>query len=109
MDSLLVPVIVGLIVVVIGIQNMRGNITSLHRYHRNRVREEDKIPYGKKVGLGSVIVGCAVIMRAVCQFAAGKMGMAALNTVGTVLLVIGLVVGLAIILRAMMKYNNGIF
>ena len=30
-------------------------------HHRHRVSEEDKIPFGKKVGLGTIICGAAII------------------------------------------------
>ncbi len=109
MDSVLIPVIVGIIIIVVGIQNMKGNITMLHSYHRKRVSEEDRIPFGRKVGLGTVIAGCSVIVKAGCQFAAQKFNMESLNTIGTVLLGIGLLAGFAIIFAALFKYNKGIF
>ena len=65
MDSLLVPVIVGIIVIVLGVQNLKGNIELLHRYHRKRVSDEDRLPFGRKVGTGTVIAGC--LHRALCR------------------------------------------
>ena len=109
MDSLILPVIVGLVIIVLGVQNMRGNISTLHRYHRKRVSEEDRIPFGRKVGLGSIIVGCSVILKACFRFAAEKRNVVFLDTLGTVVLIVGLVSGLAIILYAMIKYNKGVF
>ncbi len=109
MDSVLVPMIVGIIIIIIGIQNMKGNITMLHRYHRKRVSEEDMIVFGRKVGLGTIIVGCSVIVKAGCQFAAQKFNMESLNTIGTVLLGVGFLAGFAIIFAALFKYNKGIF
>ena len=109
MNTFLGTAAVGIIVIIFGIMNMRGNISTLHRYHRNRVSEEDRIPFGKKVGLGTIIVGCAVICKACLQFAAEKGGTASLDTLGTVLLVIGLALGFAFIIYAMIKYNKGIF
>ena len=108
MDYIL-PVIVGLIVVVLGVQNMRGNISTLHRYHRKRVSEEDRIPFGRKVGLGSIIVGCSVILKACFQLAAEKLNVSLLDTLGTVLLIAGLAGGFALIIYAMIKYNKGLF
>ena len=46
-----VAFLVGVVCIVLGISNMRGNISSLHSYHRHRVSEEDRIPFGKQVGL----------------------------------------------------------
>ena len=109
MDSLLISVIVGVVLIIIGVSNMRGDISSLHSYHRQRVKEEDKIPFGKKVGLGSIIIGGTVTLKACLQFAAKAMDIPALQTLGTVIQLIGLIAGLVLIIYAMMKYNKGIF
>ena len=109
MDALITPVIIGLVLIVLGVLNRKGNISTLHRYHRNRVREEDRLPYGRKVGLGSIIVGCALILKAGFQFAAEKRDIVLLDTLGTVFFVAGLAIGIAIILYAMIKYNKGVF
>ena len=109
MDSLLVPVIVGIIVIVLGVQNLKGNIELLHRYHRKRVSEEDRLPFGRKVGTGTIIAGCSIIAKACFQFASEKMNMPVLDTAGTVILAAGLIIGFAIIILAMTKYNKGLF
>ena len=51
----------GLIIIVIGIVNMCGNISSLHSYHRNRVAPEDVKPMGRIVGLGTLLVGIGMV------------------------------------------------
>ena len=109
MDSLLIPIVVGVLVIVLGIMNWNGNISTLHSYHRKRVKEEDRIPFGRKVGAGSVLIGCSIILKACLEFAAGKMNAPVLNTAGTILLTVGLIGGFAIITIAMFKYNKGIF
>ena len=109
MGELLLPVALGAVIIGLGVQNMKGNISSLHRYLRKRVTEEDRIPFGRKVGLGSIILGGAVILKACFQFAAGKMGSPVLDTAGTVVLIAGLTAGLGLIFYAMMKYNKGVF
>ena len=109
MMEFIVPFIVGVILIVLGISNMRGNISSLHSYHRHRVSEEDRIPFGKKVGLGTIICGCAVmafgIFSAITICTEDQMFV----IVGTVLLISGLVAGLGLSFYAMIKYNKGIF
>lgn len=109
MDELLVPVLVGLIAIMLGIINLSGNISLLHSYHRKRVAEEDRIPFGRMVGIGTILVGLSVIIKASLQFASAKVDNAVLDTIGTVCLAAGLVIGLAIIIYAMLKYNKGIF
>ncbi len=109
MLEFIVTFLVGVILIVLGISNIRGNISSLHSYHRHRVSEEDRIPFGKKVGLGTIICGCAVmtfsIFSALTLYTENNVFM----IVGTVLLIAGLVAGLGLSFYAMIKYNKGIF
>lgn len=48
MGEFIIQIIIGLIIIIIGILNMKGNISLLHSYHRKRVKKEDIIPFGKK-------------------------------------------------------------
>ena len=57
MGEFIIQIIIGLIIIIIGLLNMKGNISLLHSYHRKRVKKEDIIPFGKKVGIGSIIIG----------------------------------------------------
>ena len=109
MNSIVAPIVVGVIVIAIGIMNMMGNISTLHWYHRRNVSEEDRVPFGRKIGLGTIIVGASVILKACLQYAAEKGGNQTMVTIGTVVLAVGLVIGFAIIIYALMKYNKGIF
>lgn len=52
----------GILISILGIINMTGNISSLHWYHRQRVTEENRKPFGKLVGLGTLIIGLAMIV-----------------------------------------------
>ena len=109
MAELIITAAVGIACIVIGISNMRGNISSLHSYHTARVSEEDRIPFGKKVGLGTIIIGVALMAFGGLTFAAGQTGEDAFALIGTAVLIVGLVVGGAISFAAMKKYNKGIF
>ena len=57
MGDVIGPVILGIIISILGISNMKGNISSLHWYHRQRVSPDDVMPFGKRVGLGTLIIG----------------------------------------------------
>ena len=109
MDSVLFLFFLGALIIVIGIRNLKGDVATLHRYHRKRVSEEDLLPFGRKIGTGTVIIGCAVIVKACAQLAVEKWAMARADTVGTAVLIAGLVIGFAFILYAMIKYNKGVF
>jgi len=56
------PFLIGILCIIIGISNRKGNISLLHSYHRHRVLEKDKLPMGKKVGLGTIIIGSSMII-----------------------------------------------
>ena len=99
------PVILGLLLILLGISNMKGNISTLHRYHRKRVKEEDRLPFGRLVGLGTIVVGTSVVINGVCTLLEGDLFL----TLGTVLMTIGFAVGFALILYALFKYTKGIF
>lgn len=102
-------IIVGLVIIVLGILNIKGNISLLHSYHRKRVKEEDKLPFGKLVGLGTIIIGCAIIFMGGFSFLATAIQQGVFEIIGTIILIVGLVLGFAIILYALFKYNKGIF
>lgn len=105
----IVTFLVGVVCIVLGISNMRGNISSLHSYHRSRVSEEDRIPFGKQVGLGIIIVGIGIIVFSVLSSITLYTENDIFILVGTAVLIIGIILGLAISFRAMIKYNKGIF
>ena len=109
MAGTIVIFLVGVVCIVLGISNMRGNISSLHSYHRSRVSEEDRIPFGKQVGLGTIIVGIGIIVFSVLSSVTLYTKNDIFILVGTAVLIIGIILGLVISFRAMIKYNKGIF
>ncbi|MBQ7090966.1 MAG: hypothetical protein IJN82_07580, partial [Clostridia bacterium] len=58
----------GILISILGIINMTGNISSLHWYHRQRVTEENRKPFGKLVGLGTLIIGLSMIVFGILLF-----------------------------------------
>ena len=105
----IVAFLVGVVCIVLGISNMRGNISSLHSYHRHRVSEEDRIPFGKQVGLGTIIIGIGIMVFGVLSSVTRYTENDIFVSIGTALLIIGIILGLVISFRAMIKYNKGIF
>ena len=105
----IVTAIIGAICIAIGISNRMGNISTLHSYHRNRVSAEDVLPFGKMVGLGTIIVGGALIVMSGASLLADVLNNGIYATIGTVIMAIGLTVGLGISLYAIIKYNKGLF
>ena len=105
----IITFIVGVVLIVIGISNMRGNISSLHSYHRQRVSEEDRIPFGKQVGLGNIIIGVGIIIFSILSAITLYTENNIFVLIGTAVLIVGIIVGLVLSFKAMIKYNKGIF
>lgn len=101
MDDIMLLVI-GTFVSVIGIINMTGNISTIHSYNRRKVTEEDIPKYGRAVGIGTLSMGVSIVIGYFLQ-------LAGLPEVMAVVIMIGILVGIACILYAQFKYNKGIF
>lgn len=104
-----VAIVVGIVCIILGVKNTRGDISSLHSYHRNRVSEEDILPFGRLVGIGTIVIGVAIIIMGVLSIISTVCNKETYATIGTVLLVVGIVVGCFISFYAIKKYNKGIF
>ena len=109
MSSWIASIGIGLLCTILGIINLTGNISSLHSYHRHRVREEDKKEFGKLVGLGTLIAGASLIIFGILSLGSERSELPILLLIGTVELIVGIVAGLGISIFAMFKYNKGIF
>ena len=66
------------------------------------MKKEDVIPFGKKVGIGSIIIGTTIIL-------AGLFAILNHTNMSNIILAARLVIGCILILYAMFKYNKGIF
>ena len=108
MESI-VTIILGVVFIVIGISNRKGNISTLHSYHRNRVSEENRIPFGKLVGLGTIIIGISLILFGGLKYLSETLKNDIFSMIANFVFVPGMVAGLGFSFYAMKKYNNGIF
>ena len=109
MLSMIITSLVGIILCVFGAINMTGNISSLHSYHRSRVREEDKKPFGRLVGIGNIMIGVSIVTFGILTYVYERTLLDAYVIAGTVIICVGIVIGLGISFFAMIKYNKGIF
>lgn len=105
----LIGCVVGIVLIVIGVLQIRGDLSMLHHYHRKRVKEEDKKPFGKLVGLGSIIIGSGIIIAGALSFFAKTFTLRVLDVVSLIVIGLSLIVGFILIFYAMIKYNKGIF
>jgi len=109
MSATITTILIGIVTVVLGISNIKGNISSLHRYHRHRVSEENKKTFGKYVGSGTLIIGIAMIIFGGLAFLTETTKNNIYIITGSGILIISIIVGMAISFYAMIKYNKGIF
>ena len=94
--------LIGLVLVVLGTINIRGNISSIHWYNRRKVAECDIPRYGKCMGSGTVIIGVSLILSAL-------LGVIYKTAVFDYMALAGCAVGLSVMLYGQFKYNKGIF
>lgn len=92
----------GILLSVLGWFNYKGNISSIHWYNRRRVLPEDVPAYGKAMGTGTMIIGTALLLTAILQMLFNK-------EVLYFITVAGILIGLAVMLYAQIRYNHGIF
>jgi hypothetical protein len=92
----------GVFLCVIGAINMTGNLRALHKYHYHRVRPEDKIPFGRLVGIGNIIIGASFMIFSLLMALKYEI-------IATIVMILGLLIGLAFAFYSMIKYNKGIF
>lgn len=102
MEGNIIMLSLGVIMVLLGIANLKGNISTVHWYNRHRVTEEDVPKYGKFMGLGSITIGFSVILTAVLMMIFN-------NEIFYYISVAGIIAGIALMLYAQIKFNKGIF
>ena len=109
MFGFIVSFIVGVVCVMIGFLNRKGRIEMLHSYHRHRVEKKDRVPFGKKVGLGMILVGVSIMVYSALSAVTLLTEQDVYSSVGTAVFGVGILLGLGIIVKAMNQYNKGIF
>lgn len=92
----------GAVLIVLAIQNFKGNISTIHSYNRRRVSKANAPRYGRTMGLGTLIMGVSITATAILQM------IFHLEAI-FYLLAAGVAVGLAVMVYAQFKYNKGIF
>ena len=94
--------IFGICITILGIFNLKGNISSIHWYNRLKITEENRKKYGKSMGIGSLIIGICMTITAILQ-------MIFCNENIWYITVLGILIGLIFMIYGQMKYNKGIF
>lgn len=105
----IVALLLGFIFIIIGISNIKGNVSLLHSYHRRNVSKADEGLFGRKVGTGIIIIGSTIIISSCLSIAKMITDIQLLETITNVCLAIGMVTGLSCCFYAIKKYNKSIF
>lgn len=104
----IILILIGLILLLIGINNYKGDISLIHYYHRQRVSEENKVIFSKLMGLGIVVCSIGIILFSIFLYLSKILEKSNYITVGSYLLVISLFIGVGLMIYATIKYNKGI-
>ena len=94
---------VGALLTLMGVLNWRGNVSTIHWYHRARICPEDIPRYGRVMGAATVTIGLTVVAAGVLE------KVFALVAVSYGVLALGLAAGFGLILYGQFKYNGGLF
>lgn len=109
MLEIIVLLILGILLIVMGITHRKGNLSLIHSYHYKRVSKNDIIPFGKTVGLGTIIIGSSIVNNAILYTIFYYTEIQIFELIGNIILITSFVIGIAIMFYAMFKYNKGIF
>ncbi len=102
MGKYVIFIVVGVILLVLGITNYRGNISTIHWYNRIKVSEADVPKYGKCMGIGTIIFGGTLLATALLKILFK-------NSIVEIAIFVGFAVGLVFLLCGQFKYNKGLF
>ena len=84
-------------------ERLKEGVSATVKYSQNR------LPFGRKVGLGTVIIGAAIIVFSALSAVTLYTDSSLFILLGTGILIAGIVFGMVISFKAMIKYNKGIF
>ena len=88
------------LLIVIGVSIYKGNIGLIHSYHQENVT--DKVGYGK--AMGKALIGFSLPL-----IASGVIAFFTESVVPVIVLLVGMVIGFALIIKVQNKYNGGMF
>ena len=97
---------VSILIFVIGLSIHRGNTGLIHDYHRTRVRESERLAYGRAFAKGLFVLGAGLLLSGVIALF-GSDG--PLLIASQTALFAGIAVSLVILIKVQKRYNGGMF
>ena len=97
----IIILITGIIVLILSISIFLGHINLLHEYHRTNVKEEDKLIFGRKIGI------CLSIMS-IGMLSSGALALinSDLDILVLILLFVPLFISIILLVVTIIKYNG---
>lgn len=95
-------VALGVLLLVLGIANCKGDLSSIHWYNRRKVSDADAPEYGKWIGAGTIVCGGALLITALLEILLQP-------PLVEIVILVGFAIGLALMLYGQFKYNKGLF
>ena len=95
--------LVSFLLLVISICIYRGITDLIHDYHQTKVN--DRVAYGKAFGVALFIVALAPLVSGIMTL----VGREDIVLFAVMVLMVGIIIGIACIVLVQKKYNNGIF
>lgn len=102
MREYLMLVALGVMFVVLGAFNLKGNIATIHWYNRRKVTKENQLPYCRLMGWGTLTIGGGLIVSALISSLISV-------ELGAFITLFAVAVGFVLMLIAQFKYNKGLF
>ena len=92
---------VGITILILSILFFLGHINLLHEYHRTNVKEEDKLIFGRKIGISLLIMSIGML-------SSGAIALinSVLDTLALILLFVPLFISIILIVVTIIKYNG---
>ena len=102
MEDIIMMIVFGIVISILSLFNMKGNVSSIHWYHRMRIKKDDVKKYGLLVGAGTLIIGLSLILTGILKMFFSFEWINYIN-------IISLLIWLILFVYAQVKYNKGIF
>ncbi len=95
-------ILLGIAISVVGICNCLGYIGTIKACHRTRITEATRIPYGRGMGIATIIIGLSLLVAGILCWILG-------SETPSYIIPPALAIGVAIMICVQKKYNGGIF
>ena len=69
MTEWIAMIVLGLLLILMGVLNLRGDLSSIHWYNRRKVAAEHRSAYGRCMGAGSAAIGGGLLLTGLLQLA----------------------------------------